>query len=190
MKKIMLLIIAAAISTSTFAQTSWKADRMHSFVTFSIKHMGISFVDGNFTSFSGTLVADKEDLSDAKINFNVEVTSVNTTVEMRDKHLRSTDFFDVEKYPNMKFESTSFKKISGNNYELSGKLTIKDVTKDVKFAVVYGGTAKDQKGTVKAGFGATATINRLDYNINYDPTGGLLAKNVEIKLNLEFIRTQ
>lgn len=189
MKRLLLLFVAAAISVSTFSQTTWKADPMHSFVTFSIKHMGISFVDGNFTKFSGTLIAAKEDLSDAKINFNVEVNSVNTTVEMRDKHLRSADFFDVEKYPNMKFESTSFKKISGNRYELRGKLTIKDVTKDVKFAVTYGGTAKDQRGTVKVGFSATATINRLDYNINYDPTGAALAKDVEIKLNLEFIKT-
>lgn len=88
----------------------------------------------------------------------------------------------------MKFESTSFKKLNGNNYELSGKLTIRDVTKDVKFAVVYGGTAKDQQGNTKAGFGATTTINRLDYNIKYDPTGAGVAKDVAITLNLEFVQ--
>ena len=152
--------------------------------------MGISFVDGHFGTFSGTITASKGDLSDAKIDFTVDVNSVNTTVEMRDKDLRSQNFFDAEKYPTLKFESTNFKKISGNNYELSGKLTIKDVTKDVNFAVVYGGTAKDQRGTVKAGFGATTTINRLDYNINYDPTGAGVGKDVEIKLNLEFSKTQ
>lgn len=188
MKKLALLFIAAALSFSSMAQTTWNTDPMHSFVTFSIKHMGISFVDGYFGKFSGTLVAAKEDLSDAKINFSVDVNSVNTTVEMRDKHLRSADFFEVEKYPNMKFESSNFKKLSGNKYELTGKLTIKDVTKEVKFAVVYGGTA-EQKGTTKAGFGATTTINRMDYNINYDPTGAALAKDVEIKLNLELIKT-
>ena len=189
MKKLMLMVIATAISVSTFAQTTWKADPMHSFVAFSIKHMGISFVNGNFTAFSGTLAAAKEDLSDAKINFTADVNSVNTTVAMRDKHLKSGDFFDAEKYPTMKFESTNFKKLAGDNYELSGKLTIKDVTKDVVFKVVNGGTAKDNKGTVKAGFSATTNINRLDYNIDYDPAGAALAKNVEIKLNLEFIKT-
>ncbi len=186
----MLFFVAMVIAVGSQAQTTWKTDPMHSFVTFSIKHMGISFVDGHFGTFSGTITASKEDLSDAKIDYTVDVNSVNTTVEMRDKDLRSKNFFDAEKYPTMKFESTNFKKLSGNNYELSGKLTIKDVTKDVKFAVVYGGTAKDQRGTVKAGFGATTTINRLDYNINYDPTGAGVGKDVEIKLNLEFSKTQ
>lgn len=189
MKKLFILFIACAISNAALAQTNWKTDPMHSFVAFSIKHMGISFVNGNFTAFSGTLMAAKEDLSDAKINFTVDVNSVNTTVEMRDKHLKSADFFEVEKYPTMKFESTNFRKLSGDKYELSGKLTIKDVTKEVKFSVVNGGTAKDQKGTIKAGFTATTTINRLDYHVSYDPTGAALAKDVEIKLNLEFIKT-
>lgn len=185
----MLLFVATSIAAGSYAQTTWKTDPMHSFVTFSIKHMGISFVDGHFGNFSGTLTASKEDLTDAKIDFTVDVNSINTTVEMRDKDLQSPNFFDAEKYSTMKFESTDFKKLVGDNYELSGKLTIKDVTKNVKFAVVYGGTAKDQMGRVKAGFGATTTINRLDYHINYDPTGDLLAKDVEIKLNLEFIKT-
>lgn len=190
MKKIFLFLIATSISVASFAQTSWKTDPMHSFVNFSVKHMGISFVDGSFKKFDGTITAAKPDLSDAKINFTVDVKSVTTGVDMRDNHLKTDDFFNAEKFPAMTFESTSFKKINGDNYELNGKLTIRDVTKDVKFAVVYGGTAKDQQGNTKAGFGATTTINRQDYNIKFDPTGTGVAKDVAIKLNLEFVQAK
>nr|WP_199157795.1 YceI family protein [Pedobacter sp. ASV2] len=190
MKKLFLFLIATSISVASFAQTSWKIDPMHSFVSFSVKHMGISFVEGSFKKFDGAVVASKPDLTDAKINFTVDVNSITTGVDMRDGHLKTDDFFNAEKFPSMKFESTSFKKLSGNNYELSGKLTIRDVTKDVKFAVVYGGTAKDQQGNTKAGFTASTLINRLDYNIKYDPTGAGVAKDVAIKLNLEFVQSK
>ncbi len=190
MKKLFLFLIATSIGVASFAQSTWKIDPMHSFVNFSIKHMGISFVDGSFKKFDGTIMAAKPDLTDAKINFSVDVNSVSTSVEMRDNHLKTDDFFNVSTYPNMKFESSSFKKLSENSYELNGKLTIRDITKEVKFAVIYGGTAKDQKGNTKAGFGATTTINRLDYNIKYDPTGAGLAKDVMIKLNLEFVQAK
>jgi len=197
MKKLFLFLIATSISVASFAQTSWKIDPMHSFVNFSVKHMGISFVDGSFKKFDGTVTASKPDLTDAKISFTVDVNSITTGVDMRDGHLKTDDFFNVEKFPTMKFESTSFKKRPtkspkqvSNIYILSGKLTIRDVTKDVKFAVVYGGTAKDQQGNTKAGFGATTTINRLDYNIKYDPTGAGVAKDVAITLNLEFVQAK
>ncbi|MFP5079291.1 YceI family protein [Pedobacter sp. JCM 36344] len=189
MKKLLFLFVAAAISTASFAQTKWTVDPMHSFVTFSVKHMGISFVDGSFKKFDGTIAASKPDLTDAKISFTVDVNSVDTDVEQRNKHLKSDDFFNAETYPSMTFESTSFSKLTGNDYELSGKLTIRDVTKDVKFAVVFGGTAVAQ-GNTKAGFAATTTINRLDYNIKYDPTGAGVAKDVKIVLNLEFVKAK
>jgi polyisoprenoid-binding protein YceI len=189
MKRLLLLFVAVAISTASFAQTKWTVDPMHSFVTFSVKHMGISFVDGSFKKFDGSVTAAKPDLTDAKISFTVDVNSIDTDVEQRNKHLKSDDFFNAETYPNMTFESASFKKLSGNDYELSGKLTIRDVTKDVKFAVVFGGTATAQ-GNTKAGFMATTTINRLDYNIKYDPTGAGVAKDVKITLNLEFAKAK
>ncbi|MEJ7556962.1 MAG: YceI family protein [Pedobacter sp.] len=189
MKKLVLLFVAVAISTASFAQTKWTVDPMHSFVNFSVKHMGISFVDGSFKKFEGSVTAAKPDLTDAKISFAVDVNSIDTDVEQRNKHLKSDDFFNAETYPKMTFESTSFKKLTGNNYELNGKLTIRDVTKDVKFAVVFGGTAEAQ-GNTKAGFNATTTINRLDYNIKYDPTGAGVAKDVMIILNLEFAKAK
>ncbi|WP_316810558.1 YceI family protein [Pedobacter heparinus] len=190
MKKVFLFLIAISISVASFAQTKWTVDPMHSFVNFSVKHMGISFVDGSFHKFDGSVTAAKADLTDAKISFTVDVNSISTNVAQRDKHLKSDDFFNAEKFPAMTFESTSFKKLSGNNYVLSGKLTIRDVTKDVKFNVVFGGTAKDQQGNTKAGFTATTSVNRLDYNIKYDPTGMGIAKDVKVTLNLEFVQAK
>jgi len=190
MKRLFLFLVAVSISVASFAQTKWTVDPMHSFVNFSVKHMGISFVDGSFRKFDGSIVAAKADLTDAKINFTVDVNSINTGVEMRDNHLKTDDFFNAAQYPTMTFESVLFKKVKGNNYALAGKLTIRDVTKDVVFAVVYGGTAKDQQGNTKAGFTATTTVNRLDYNIKYDPTGAGVAKDIKVTLHLEFTQAK
>ncbi len=190
MKQLFLFIFAISISVASFAQTKWNIDPMHSFVNFAVKHSGISFVDGSFKKFDGTFTAAKTDLTDAKINFTADVASINTSVDMRDNHLKSADFFDASKYPTMTFESTSFKKKLKNTYTLTGKLTIKNVTKDVQFNVVYGGNVKDQQGNTKAGFLATAKINRLDYNINYDPTAAGIAKDVHITLNLQFAQAK
>lgn len=190
MKRLFLFLIAVSISVASFAQTKWTVDPMHSFVNFSVKHMGISFVDGSFRKFDGSIVTSKPDFTDAKIDFTVDVNSINTGVEMRDNHLKTDDFFNAEKYPKMTFEGTSFKKIKGNTYALAGKLTIRDVTKDVVFAVVYGGIAKDQQGNTKAGFAATTIINRLDYNIKYDPTGAGIGKDIKVTLNLEFAQAK
>lgn len=190
MKKLLLFLIAISISAASFAQSKWTIDPMHSFVNFSVRHMGISFVDGSFKKFDGSIAAAKADFTDAKVDFSVEVNSVSTGVEMRDNHLKADDFFNAEKYPKMTFVSTAFKKVKGDTYVLTGKLTIRDVTKDAVFAVVYGGTAKDQQGNVKAGFSATTSINRLDYNIKYDPTGAGIGKDIKITLNLEFAQAK
>ena len=190
MKKIFLFLIAISISATSFAQIKWTVDPVHSFVSYSVKHMGISFVEGSFKNFDGSVVAAKPDLTDAKIKFSVNVNSISSGVEQRDKHLKSEDFFNEETYPNMTFESTSFEKLKESNYELSGKLTIRDVTKDVKFNVTFGGTTKDPQGNIRAGFSATTTINRLDYNVKYDLNSTGIAKDVEIRLNLEFIQAK
>ncbi|WP_113660906.1 YceI family protein [Pedobacter nanyangensis] len=190
MKRLFLFLLATSLSVATFAQTQWKVDPMHSFVNFSVKHSGISLVDGAFKKFTGEFTSSKADFTDAKINFSVDVASINTSVDMRDNHLKSDDFFNAEKFPKMTFVSTAFKKVKGNTYALTGKLTIRDVTKDVTFTVVYGGAAKDQKGNAKVGFSASTTINRLDYNIKYDPTGAGVAKDVNIVLNLQFAQAK
>ena len=188
MKKVFLFLVAISIGVASFAQTRWTVDPMHTFISFSVRHLGISFVEGSFNKFDGSVVAAKPDLTDAKINFTVDVNSISTGVEKRDMHLKSDDFFNAETYPNMTFESILNKKLNGNNYELSGKLTIRDVTRDVKFKVTFGGTTKDPQGNTRAGFSATTTINRLDYHVKYDPTGTGVGKDVRISLNLEFIQ--
>ena len=191
MKKLFFLsFIALFTAAGAFAQTTWKVDPFHTSVNFNIKHSGISFVPGKFEKFDGTMVSSKSDFTDAKINFTVDVNSINTSVEARDNHLRSADFFEVTKYPEMKFVSTSFKKKRGNNYELKGNLTIKDVTKSVTFHAVYGGSSKDQQGNDKIGFWAFLTLNRLDYNVNYDPTGMGIAKDVDLKIYLQFAKAK
>jgi polyisoprenoid-binding protein YceI len=190
MKKLVSIVVLLLAGSSVFAQTKWSADPAHTFVNFSVKHLGISFVNGNFKKFEGAYTVSQQDLSDIKITFNIDAASVNTGVEQRDGHLKTDDFLNVEKYPALKFESTSFKKIKANEYLLAGKLTIRDITKDVTFKVVYGGVTKDPWGNNRSGFTATTTINRFDYNVKYDPTGLGVAKDVAITLNLEFVQAK
>ncbi len=171
-----------------FAPTKWTIDKTHSNVKFTVTHLTISEVEGYFKLFDGTLEHSKPDFSDAKINFTVDVNSINTDNENRDKHLKSDDFFSAEKFPQMKFESTSFTSVGGNKYKLVGNLTIRDVTKPVTFDVTYGGTTNMGK-TVKSGFKAKGTINRFDYGLKFDratETGGMVVgKDVEIIVNAE-----
>lgn len=185
MKKHFLSFALALFSVMTFAQTTWKLDPMHSFASFNIKHMGISFVQGRFDKMEGIVATSGNDLSHAKFDFTVDVNSINTKVEARDNHLKSPDFFDAAKYPTMRFVSTSTKKLKGNSYQLTGNLTIKDVTRKITVPVTYGGIAKNQQGKEVLGFQTKFTINRTDYNINYDPTGTGVAKMVDITLFVE-----
>jgi len=191
MKKIALLFIATLFSVATFAQTKYNVDTYHSFLNFSVGHLGISFVDGKMDKYQGTLEMDKEDIATAKFNFTIDASSVNTGIEMRDDHLRSADFFETAKYQDIKFVSTSIKKAGKNNYKLNGNLTIKGITKPVTFDLVYGGLLKDDgQGNQKVGFQATTTVDRTAFNINYDPTGIGVAKDVKFIVNLEFTKAK
>ena len=177
------------ITYSKIQTGNWTVDKAHTNVKFTVSHLVISDVEGRFKSFDGTLESSKPDFSDAKINFTVDVASVNTDNDNRDNHLKSPDFFDVAKYPQMKFVSTSFVPLGDNKYTLVGNLTIRDVTKPVSFDVKYGGTASAMGGT-HAGFKATTKINRFDYNLKWNnttDTGGMVVgSDVEITLNVDF----
>ena len=129
----------------------WTVDKAHSNVKFIVTHLVVSEVEGYFKLFDGTMENDKSDLSDAKINFTVDVNSINTDNEKRDGHLKGDDFFSAEKFPEMKFISTSMKSVGENQYKLAGDLTIRDVTKPVEFDVTYGGSVAAM-GTTKVGF--------------------------------------
>ncbi len=176
--------------TTTAQASDWKVDAVHSSVKFTVTHLTVSEVEGKFKVFNGSIASPSGDFNNAKINFTVDVNSVNTDDENRDKHLKSDDFFNAEKYPAMNFASTSFKKMKGNIYYLEGNLTIRDVTKKVKFAVLYGGTVKDPWGNIKAGFKATSKISRKDYGLKWNKLteagGAVVGDEVSIALNLEF----
>lgn len=190
MKRFLSFAVVLLLSSSLIAQTKWTVDPAHTFVSFSVKHLGISFVQGSFKKFEGTYTSIRPDLSDINVSFTADVASISTGVDQRDGHLKSDDFFNAEKFPTIKFVSTSFKKVKGNNYILTGNLTIRDVTKEVSFSVVYGGTTKDPWGNNRSGFTATTTVNRFDYNLKYDPIGTAVAKDVALTLNLEFVQAK
>lgn len=178
----------------SLAQTKWQVDKAHSVVKFTVQHLVISEVEGNFRNFDGSIESKNDDFTGAVINFTVDVNSINTDNEMRDNHLKADDFFNAAKYPNMTFKSKSFKKVSGNKYELVGDLTIRDVTKTVKFDVVYGGTVKDPFGNIKAGFKASTVINRFDYGLKWNALteagGAVVGKDVNVSLKLQFSKVQ
>lgn len=168
------------------AQSHYKVDPAHTSVNFKVKHSGITFVNGRFEKFDGGIIGSLDKMEDARVFFNVEVASINTSVPMRDDHLRSADFFDAENYPAMTFESSRIEKVDDQHYKLHGKLQIRDVTKDATFDVKYGGLVRGENGAETAGFIAKSSINRLDYNVAYDPDGAGIGKEVIITLYLEF----
>lgn len=195
MKKLFAIAALALASFTSQAQVKWNLDASHSNVKFAVDHLVISETEGNFKVFSGDVSSPSAtDFNNAKINFNVDVKSINTDDAKRDEHLKGDDFFNAEKYPQMKFTSTSFKKVSGNKYVLEGNLTIRDVTKKVKFDVTYGGTVKDPWGNTKAGFKAVGKINRKEYGLKWNAaleTGGaVVGEEVRLQVNVEFAQAK
>jgi polyisoprenoid-binding protein YceI len=183
----------ATTAATPAMSNQWAVDPVHSAVKFNVDHLVISEVDGNFKKFNGTVVAaNATDFNNAKVTFTADVNSVNTDNADRDKHLMSDDFFAAEKYPQMSFTSTAFKKVKGNMYSVTGDLTIHGVTKHVTFAVNYGGTVKDPWGNMRAGFKAAGTINRKDFGLKWSNTteagGAIVGDEVRLQLNLEFIQ--
>jgi polyisoprenoid-binding protein YceI len=200
MRKILMVAAMALATFATNAQetrknaTNWQLDKSHSGVKFTVEHLVISEVEGSFKIFNGTLASPSPDFTNSKIDFAVDVNSINTDDEKRDAHLKSDDFFNAEKFPAMKFTSTSFRKIKGNAYVLEGNLTIRDVTKKVRFAVMYGGTVKDPWGNTKAGFKASTTINRKDYGLKWgaltETGSAVVGDEVKMLINVEFAQAK
>ena len=173
----------------------WLIDKAHSNVRFSVSHLVVSDVEGSFKSFDGSMTATKPDFTDASIVFAADVNSINTDNENRDKHLKSDDFFNAEKFPQVKFVSKSFKALGNNKYTLAGDLTIRDITKPVTFDVTYGGTVTSAAmGGTHAGFKAKTTINRFDYNLKWNGLtsagDATVGKDVTIDLRLEFAQAK
>jgi polyisoprenoid-binding protein YceI len=166
---------------------SWIIDPSHTRAEFAVKHLMISTVRGQFTDINGTVDFNENDPAKSKVDVQIGVASILTRDEKRDAHLKSPDFFEVEKYPYMTFKSKRVTKIDPLHGKIVGDLTIRDVTKEVTLDVDYAGQAKTPWGTTSAGFTATATINRKDWGLNWNvalETGGVLVGD-EVKINLE-----
>ncbi len=187
----LLIIFPGHLSAQT---TRWVNDTLHTSVRFEAQHLGVALVAGQFMKFEGGMFSDKADFTDAKVDFTIQVKSINTNVEMRDNDLRSEQFFDAERYPLITFKSVSVKKLKKGSYILSGRLTVKDVTKPVDWKVTHTNTITDPWGNIRTGFRAELTINRFDYHISYDETFGdhilHVAPDVKIIVDTEMIKNK
>ena len=173
------------------SKSTWIIDPMHSEIMFKVRHMMITNVSGTFEMFQGTILSNKEDFSDMEIQFEAEVSSINTRNDHRDTHLRSNDFFDAENHPVLRFTSEKVDRISGNIYEVVGEFEIRGVKKPVKLKTEYTGTGLDLWGQRKAGFEISGLINRSDFGLLWNATtedGGLaLAEEVQITVSCQMI---
>lgn len=171
------------------ATTKWVLDPAHSEVSFKVKHLMVTNVSGHFSSFSVTAeTADGNDFTNATIGFSADAASINTKNEQRDEHLRSADFFDAVNFPQITFKAVKLEKKDGDgDYELTGGLTIKGVTKSIKLNAEFGGVAKDPWGNTKAGFTVTGKFNRKDFGLTWNAaleTGGVMVSD-EVRINSE-----
>ncbi len=182
---------AAGVAYAPVPGGEYRLDPAHSTIGFAVRHLEINWVEGRFKDFTGTVRYDDKDLTKSSVEFAAKVTSIDTGVEARDKHLRTADFFEVEKYPTMTFKSTRVER-KGNAFVLHGDLTLKGVTKPVQLPFSVAGAVKDPRGNTRFGVAAQTKVNRRDFGINFGGpmTGGGLAigDEVNITLNLEVVQ--
>lgn len=173
------------------ATTKWALDPAHSEIHFKVKHLMITTVTGSFGSFTAAAETENDDFTNAAISFSADTASISTGNEQRDGHVKSAEFFDVEKYPTVSFVSPGYQK-AGDDYTLTGDLTMHGITKPVSLAVEFGGVAKDPWGNVKAGFTLSGKINRKDFDLSWNAateTGGvLLSEEVKILAEIQLVQ--
>lgn len=170
----------------------WNIDPSHSLIEFSVRHMMISRVKGRFGSFKGQITGDPADWTSAKVEVSVDVASIDTRTEDRDNHLRSADFFDVARFPEMRFVSREIKKTGEGKYAVEGDLTIRDVTCPVTLDVTFEGSGKDPWGGERVAFSATGRINRKDFGLTWNAPleagGVLVGEEVDIVIEVEAVK--
>ncbi|MFJ7685164.1 YceI family protein [Peribacillus butanolivorans] len=167
--------------------TKWAIDPTHSAIEFSVKHMMIAKVKGSFNKFEANISANPSDLTTAEIDFTVDVASIDTRNADRDNHLRSADFFDVEKNPTLTFKSRKIVKTGDDEYDVTGDVTLNGFTNEETFAITFEGQGKDPWGNEKAGFSGKGKVKRSDYGLTYNAaleTGGVLIGD-QITLTIE-----
>ena len=176
------------------ASQSWIVDEVHSKLRFSARHMVIAEVEGKFNKFEIKFTNDGDDFTTSRIELIIDADSVDTGNHDRDNHLRSADFFDAEKFPVIKFISTSIKKINDEKYKLTGELTIKENTRPIELDVTYGGQVKDPWGNTRAGYNIKGSLNRFDYGLRWNnliETGGaVVGKNININCDIEVVNAE
>jgi polyisoprenoid-binding protein YceI len=169
---------------------TYSIDPVHSEVSFKVKHLMISTVTGTFNKFNANVEAANEDMSDAKISFDADIDSVNTSNEQRDGHLKGTDFFDAANYPKLSFVSTSLTKKDDSNYVLEGNLSIRGNTKPVKMDVEYFGKMTDFYGNEKHGFEINGKISRKEFGLEWNAVtelgGVVVSDEVKLQVNAQF----
>jgi len=186
MKKITLLAATMALSTALFAQTKWQVDKAHAKVGFTVTHLALSEVDGSFKKFDASIISSKPDFSDAVFELTTDVGSVSTDNDMRDNHIKSPDFFDAAKYPQITFKSKNITKLDDKKYKLTGDLTMHGITKQVNLDLTLNGVGKDMRNQKPiAGFKVTDTINRNDFGVGHMPAA-IVSEDIEIRANGEF----
>ena len=186
MKKLLLISLVAVLPHVANAQ-NWKNDKSNTRIGFAATHLLISEVHGSFNSFNMNLVSKKEDFSDAQIDVSAEVASISTNNEIRDKNLKSSDFFDAEKFPQLLFKSESLTKISGNKYTLKGELTMHGVSRKVVLDVIFNGMAINSfNNLTMAGFKITGMIKRLDFKIGEGTPGVEVRDEIKLEIDVEF----
>ncbi|MDY0089085.1 MAG: YceI family protein [Flavobacteriaceae bacterium] len=167
----------------------WVIDPTHSEITFKVKHMMITNVSGLFSGFTAEIESSDDSFENSKVSFSAETATVDTKNEQRDEHLRSADFFDSENYSELKFTASGYDASSG---QITGDLTIKDVTKSVTLEADFGGVNKDPWGNVKAGFTFSGKINRKDFGLNWNTAleagGVLVSDDVRISCDVQFVK--
>jgi polyisoprenoid-binding protein YceI len=178
-------------ASPVLAADTYVIDKSHSEAVFQIRHL-VSRVSGRFNDFTGSIKADAAKPEDSSVEFSIKAATINTDNENRDKDLRSPNFFDVEKFPELTFKSTSIKATGKDKYDVTGTLTIHGVSKQVTLPVSFLGFVKDPWGGERAGFETSTTINRKDFGITWnkvlDAGGTVLGDEVKVSVNLETIK--
>ena len=174
---------------------NWVIDPSHSEIRFKIKHLMITTVTGSFDIFQASVETEDEDFMKAKVSFYADIDSISTGDEQRDRHLKSAEFFDAATYPKLKFVATKVENVDNDgSYELYGDITIKEITKNIKLDVEFGGVVKDAYGNTKAGFSINGKINRKDFSLTWNAfteTGGVVVSDdVRIACEIQLIEQQ
>ncbi|MDR3709011.1 MAG: YceI family protein [Capsulimonadaceae bacterium] len=177
---------AAAAAPQPSLAGTWNVDPMHTSVSFTITHMGISKVPGRFTDLAGTIVADPAHVAKSSVQFTIQATSVDTQVAARDTHLRSKDFFDVAQYPTITFESTKIVKVKGNQYRALGNLTMHGTTRPIVLPFTVAGPV-EMMGTSRIGLTTQITLKRSDYGVGDPKFAAVLGDNVDVVISLEAV---